>query len=165
MRRRQIELEEFLADLPAETAAKAKAAAARIDELEHAASRIGASDETYMRLFLLSGVMFIVAVAFLLGGENMFINGEPHLMDILVLLMAGSLPTLILVYSLKMNERTKIDRQKFEIIQNYFMPHNAIYLPPGPDRKTGIVAIAESGRGWNRKPEDDAKFKKPGWYW
>jgi len=165
MRRRQIKLETFLKDLPAETAAKAKAAAARIDELEHAASRIGASDKTYMRLFLLFGIMFIVAVGFLVSGTEMFVKGQPHLLDVIVLLMAGALPALVLVYALKMNERTRIDREKFEIIENYFMPHNAIYFPPEPGRQTGIVAIAESGRGWNRKPDDDERYKKPGWYW
>lgn len=165
MRRKQIDLESFLADLPDETAAKTKAAAARIDELEHAAIRIGEADKTFMRLFLLSGVLFIVAVGFLVSGNEMFVKGQPHLLDVVVLLMAGALPAMVLVYCLKMNERTKLDRQKFEIIENYFMPHNAIYFPPGPDRKTGIVAIAESGRGWNRKPDDDKRYKKAGWYW
>src|SRR5680860_4064 len=141
MRRKQIDLESFLADLPDETAAKTKAAAARIDELEHAAIRIGEADKTFMRLFLLSGVLFIVAVGFLVSGNEMFVKGQPHLLDVVVLLMAGALPAMVLVYCMKMNERTKLDRQKFEIIENYFMPHNAIYFPPGPDRKTGILSL------------------------
>lgn len=165
MKNTLIDLEKFLADLPAETAAKARAAAARIDELEHAAQRISRADKTYMRLFLVSGVMFVIAVWLLLGGKGMFINGQPHLSDVIVLLMAGALPALILVYSIKMNERTRIDRKKFEIIENYFLPHNAIYLPPGPDRQRGTVAITNRGRGWHRRPEDDKKYKKPGWYW
>lgn len=165
MKNTLIDLEKFLAELPDETAAKARAAAARIDELEHAAQRISRSDKTYMRLFLASGISFIVAVTLLLGGKGMFINGQPHLSDVIVLLMAGALPALILVYSLKMSERTRIDRQKFEIIENYFLPHNAIYLPPGPNRQKGTVAITNRGRGWHRRPEDDKKYKKPGWYW
>lgn len=165
MKNTLIDLEKFLAGLPDETAAKARAAAARIDELEHAAQRISRSDKTYMRLFLASGIMFVVAVVLLISGKGMFVNGEPHLSDVIVLLMAGSLPALILVYSVKMNERTRIDRQKFEIIENYFLPHDAIYLPPEPGKRTGTVAITNNSRGWRRKPEDDKKYRKPGWYW
>lgn len=165
MKRQQVDLETFLKGLPSEAAAKAKAAAARIDELEHAAERISRSDGTYMKLFALSGILFVVATVFMLGGMGMFINGRPHLSDFIILLMAGALPALILVYSFKMSERTKIDRQKFEIIENYFLPYDAIYLPAGPERETGVVAIAERSGGWKRRPEDDQKRRKPGWYW
>lgn len=163
--RRLIDLDTFLDELPSEAAAKARAAAARIDELEHAAQRIGSSDRTYMRLFALTGVLFLLAAGLLISGTELFRGGAPHLMDVMVLLMAGSFPAMVLVYSVKMKERTKIDRQKFEIIENYFLPYGAVYLPPGPDRTEGTVALSEGPDGWNRRPEDDKKFKKPGWYW
>jgi len=165
MERTQIDLETFLAGLPEEAAAKARAAAARIDELEHAARRIGRSDSTYMRLFAISGVLFLIAAGMLVSGQDMFADGTPQLRDIIVLVMAGALPTMILVYSFKMNERTKIDRIKFDIIENYFLPYDAIYLPPGPDRESGMVAIAGRTGGWSRVPDDSKKFRRPGWYW
>lgn len=165
MQRRQVDLETFLADLPAESAAKAKAAAARIDELEHAAQRIGQSDTAYMRLLAISGVLFLIAAGMLFSGQDMFADGTPQLSDIVVLVMAGALPVMVFVYCFKMNERTKIDRIKFQIIEDCFLPYDAIYLPPGPDRESGMVAIADRTGGWSRVPEDEKKFKRPGWYW
>lgn len=165
MKRRQVDLDTFLADLPTEAAAKARAAAACIDELEHAAQRIGRSDRTYLRLFAISGVLFLISAGMLFSGQDMFADGTPQLWDIVVLVMAGALPVMVLVYCFKMNERTKIDRIKFEIIENYFLPYDAIYLPPGPDRESGMVAIADRTGGWSRVPEDSKKFRRPGWYW
>jgi hypothetical protein len=163
MQRKQIDLETFLEGLPTEDAAKARAAAARIDELEHAAQRIGKSDKRYVILFAAAGFMALVAAAMALGGYDMFKGGYPTLGDFAILLMAGAFPFLVLIYSLRMSERTRIDRQKFEIIETYFLPHDAIYLPPGPGRVKGRVALSPKATDW-RKP-DTEKVKKPGWYW
>lgn len=163
MQRRQIDLETFLDGLSEEDAANARAAAARIDEIEHAAQRIGGSDKKFMKLFGLAGITTMVAAYLALGGYHMFQGGQAHFADVVILLMASAFPVLVLVYSLKMNERTKLDRKKFEIIEAYFLPHDAIYLPAGPDRATPIVAVTEKPRGWERPPE--TKIKKPGRYW
>ncbi len=163
MRHKTVDLDTFLEGLPEETAAKARAAAARIDELEHAAERIGASDRRFLILFVLAGVFGIGGAVFALGGFNMLKGGEATALEFLVLAMAGAFPLLILIYSLRMKERTKIDHEKFQIIETYFLPYGAIYLPPGPDRRTGLVAISPSTHPW-RKADPNSK-KRAGWYW
>lgn len=163
MQRRQIDLETFLEGLSEEDAANARAAAARIDEIEHAAQRIGQSDRQFIKLFGLAGITTLIAAYLALGGYPMFQGGQAHFADVVILLMASAFPVLVLVYSLKMNERTKLDRKKFEIIEAYFLPHDAIYLPAGPDRPAPVVALTEKPRGWERPPE--TKIKTPGRYW
>lgn len=165
MQRKQIDLETFLKDLPEEEAANAKAAAAHIDELEHASQRIGASDRRYVKLFAGAAACTLAAIIISFNASEMFHGGEASLLDLVILLLAAAFPVLVIVYSIKMNERTKLDRKKFEIIEAHFLPYDAIYLPPGPNREKGIVAIAPKAGGWQRKPEPKEKVKKPGWYW
>ena len=163
MRKKIVDLETFLNGLPEETAAKARAAAARIDELEHAASRIGASDQRYMKMFALAGVLALVATVFTLGGFAAVGSGDISLTGLTVLMMAAAFPLLILIYSVRMRERTKIDQQKFEIIESHFLPYGAVYLPPGPERETGVVAVSPSTHPWRKA--DVEKKRRAGWYW
>ncbi|MDA7947572.1 MAG: hypothetical protein MPJ78_08840 [Hyphomicrobiaceae bacterium] len=163
MRKKIVELETFLNDLPEETAAKARAAAARIDELEHAAERIGSSDQRYLKMFAVAGVLALAATIFTLGGFIGFKSGEISLIGLTILAMAGAFPLLILIYSIRMRERTRIDKQKFEIIESHFLPYGAVYLPPGPERQTGVVAVSPSSHPWRKA--DVEKKKRAGWYW
>ena len=163
MQEKTVDLDTFLAELPSETAAKARAAAARIDELEHAAGRIGASDHRYMVLFAITGVLALCATVFTLGGFHLFDGGKAAILRTAMLMVAGAFPLLVLIYSFQMRERTKIDQKKFEIIETYFLPYGAIYLPPGPDREHGVVTISPSTNPWRKA--DVANKKKAGWYW
>ncbi|MEM8743644.1 MAG: hypothetical protein AAGF14_03305 [Pseudomonadota bacterium] len=163
MRKKIVELETFLNDLPEETAAKARAAAARIDELEYAAARIGASDQRYLKMFAVAGVLALIATVFTLGGFIGSRSGEISLTGITMLVMAGAFPLLVLIYSVRMRERTKLDQQKFAIIESHFLPYGAVYLPPGPERQTGVVAVSPSSHPWRKG--DDTKKKRAGWYW
>lgn len=163
MESRTIELEAFLEGLDEEDAAKARAAAARIDELEHAAQRIGRDDRQFMILFAVSVVLVVVATYMVFGDFQLTSGGYANITALVALLMAGSFPALVIVYSLKMKERTKIDRKQFDIIEAYFLPHDAIYLPRNQDRATGLVALTSRPGGWGRAP--DLKAKRPGWYW
>lgn len=163
MQEKTVDLDTFLAELPAEMAAKAKAAAARIDELEHAADRIGQSDRRYLVLFAIAGLLALTATAIGLGGFDLFKRGHSTVLDFVVIGMAGAFPLLVLIYSLRMRERTKIDQKKFEIIEAYFLPYDAIYLPPGPDREHGLVTVSPRARAWRRANTD--KGRRPGRYW
>ena len=163
MQEKNVDLETFLAELPSETAAKARAAAARIDELEHAATRIGASDQRYLVLFVITGVLALCAAVFTLGGFQFFDGGQAATLRIVMLVVAGAFPLLVLIYSFHMRERTRIDQQKFEIIETYFLPYGAIYLPPGPDREHGVVTISPTTKPWRKA--DIANKKRAGWYW
>ena len=142
MERKNIDLETFLEGLPAEGAAKARAAAAHIDELERAARRIGRSDRRYVLLFAGAGLLGLAAAVMTFGGYRLFGEGYMALAVVAVLAMAGAFPALILVYSLRMRERTKIDRKKFEIIETFFLPFDGIYFPPGPEKITGTVSVS-----------------------
>jgi len=68
MQQQNIDLEIFLESLPAEAAANARAAAARIDDLEHAAQRIGTVDRQYIFLFAGAGILALIAAAMTLSG-------------------------------------------------------------------------------------------------
>lgn len=162
MHHKTIDLETFLEDLPETAAANAKAAAARIDELERAAQRIGKSDGNYIIAFSVTGVLALIAAYMILGGYTLFTGGNGAVSDLAVLFMAGGFPMMIVIYSLRMRERTKLDQQKFEIIETYFMPYNGIYFPPAPGRDTGTVSI--SAADTRRKP-DLKGVKQPGMHW
>ena len=163
MRKKIVDLETFLNGLPEETAAKVRAAAARIDELEHAAERIGASDQRYLKMFAVAGLLAIAAGIFTLGGFGGFEPGQLAIKELTIMAMAGAFPLLILIYSVRMRERTKIDQKKFEIIESHFLPYGAVYLPPGVERETGVVAISPSSHPWRKA--DIEKKKRAGWYW
>jgi heme/copper-type cytochrome/quinol oxidase subunit 4 len=162
MKHQTIDLETFLESLPTEAAANARAAAARIDELEHAAQRIGKSDRQYVIAFTVSVVLALIATYMALGGYSLFTGGYGKLGDLLVLAMAGAFPVMIFIYSLRMRERTKLDQKKFDLIETYFMPHDGIYFPPSPGRETGTVSI--SPKGSLRKPNTN-DIKKARMYW
>ena len=162
MQHKTIDLETFLEGLPTTAAANAKAAAARIDELERAAQRIGRSDRQYVIAFAGTGVLALIAAFMALGGYDLFRGGYAVLGDFAVLVMAGGFPLMIIIYSLRMRERTKLDQKKFEIIETYFMPYNGIYFPPAPGRTTGTISIAPAD-SW-RKP-DMKGVKPPGMHW
>ena len=162
MQRKTIDLETFLEDLPATAAANARAAAARIDELERIAQRIGKSDRHYVIAFAGAGVMALIAAYMALGGYDLYRGGYGALVDLAVLFMAGAFPLMILIYSLRMRERTKLDQKKYEIIETYFMPYNGIYFSPDPGHDTGTVSIASAGS--LRKP-DLKGVKQPGMHW
>jgi hypothetical protein len=162
MQRQTIDLETFLESLPTEAAANARAAAAHIDELEHAALRIGKSDGQYVIAFAVAGVLALAAAFMALGGFKLFSGGYFSLVDWAVLLMAGAFPGMILIYSLRMKERTKLDQEKFEIIETYFMPFNGIYFPPGPGRKTGTISITPED---SRRTPNETDVKKARMYW
>lgn len=165
MKRKTVDLEAFLEHLDEEDAAQIRAAAARIDELEHAAQRIGASDRQFLIMFAIAGLMVLLAAVMMLGDFQLLTGGYTNATALIALLLAGSFPALVLIYSLRMRERTRLDDRKFEIIETYFLPYDAIYLPPGADRAKGMVTMASKRRGWHREPEPDSKVKKPGWYW
>ncbi len=162
MQQQNIDLETFLESLPAEAAANARAAAARIDELEHAAQRIGAVDRKYIFLFAGAGILALAAAAMTLGGYPLFSRSNGTLGDLAVLVMAGALPLLIVFYSLRMRERTRLDQKKFELIETYFMPYNGIYFPPGQGRETGTISIGSEG-SWRHANTED--IKKARMYW
>ncbi len=162
MQMQNIDLETFLESLPAEAAANARAAAARIDDLEHAAQRIGTADRQYILLFAVAGILALIAAGMALGGYHLFSKGYGTLGDLAVLVMAGALPLLIVFYSLRMRERTRLDKKKFELIETYFMPYNGIYFPPGPGRETGIISIGSEG-SWRHANTQD--IKKSRIYW
>ncbi|MFQ5625621.1 MAG: hypothetical protein ACE5FM_03090 [Methyloligellaceae bacterium] len=163
MERKTIDLETFLESLPEEDAANARAAAARIDELERTAQRIGKSDRRYVILFAGAVLLALAAAVMALGGYDLFSSGNAGYGDMAVLVMAGALPLLVLIYSLRMRERTKIDRQKFQIIETCFMPYDGIYFPPGPEREKGMVSISPGAKAW-RKP-NTKDVKKAQMYW
>lgn len=162
MQRQTMDLETFLSSLPTEAAANARAAAARIDELEHAAQRIGKSDRQYVIAFTIAGILALVATYMALGGYRLYSGGHGQLDDLVILVMAGAFPAMIFIYSLRMRERTKLDQKKFDLIETYFMPHDGIYFPPGPGRETGTISINTLGS--LRKP--NTKDVKKAWmYW
>ena len=76
--------------------------------------------------------------------------------------MAGVFPLMIVIYSLRMSERTKLDQKKFAIIETYFMPYNGIYFPPGPGRNTGTISIGTADT--LRKPDKEG-VKRAGMLW
>ncbi|GBE42649.1 MAG TPA: hypothetical protein ENH05_07740 [Rhizobiales bacterium] len=163
MERKNIDLETFLESLPAEGAANARAAAARIDELERAAQRIGRSERRYIFLFAGAGLLGLAAAVMTFGGYHLFGKGNMTLGDVVVLAMAGAFPILILVYSLRMRERTKIDSEKFKIIETFFLPFDGIYFPPGPEQKTGTVSVSPRAKAWRRPNTRDAKKARAYW--
>jgi hypothetical protein len=162
MKHKTIDLETFLEGLPETAAANAKAAAARIDELERAAQRIGKSDRQYVMAFAGAGVLALIAAFMTLGGYNLFEGGYAALDDLVVPVLAGVFPLMILIYSLRMRERTRIDQEKFEIIETYFLPYNGIYFSPPPGQDAGTVSIAMADK--RRKP-DLLGAKRAGMHW
>ena len=163
MERINIDLETFLESLPEEAAANARAAAARIDELERAAQRIGESDRRYVKLFAGAIVLALAAAYLALGGADLFRGGTGALGDFAVLAMAAAFPILVVVYSLRMRERTRIDQQKFHIMEACFMPYDGIYFPPGPERDVGMVSINPIAKAWRKPNTEDARKAKMYW--
>ncbi len=163
MERKNIDLETFLESLPVEAAANARAAAARIDELERAAQRIGRSDRRYVFLFAGAGLLGLAAAVMTFGGYHLFGKGYMASGEFAVLAMAGVFPILLLVYSLRMRERTKIDQQKFRIVETYFLPYDGIYFPPGPGQKTGTISVSLRASAWRRANTKDAKKARAYW--
>jgi len=163
MERINIDLETFLESLPEEAAADARAAAARIDELERVAQRIGQSDQRYVKLFAGAIILALIATYMALGGIDLFLGGTGSFKDFAVLGMASVFPILVVVYTLRMRERTRIDQQKFHIIETCFLPWDGIYFPPGPEGRQAMVSISPGAKAWRKPNAKDAKKAKMYW--
>lgn len=163
MKGQKISLDAFLQTLPDSDAAEARAAAARMDEFERVARRVAEPDKRFLAGMGLAAVLFVIAAALLMSGGDFFDNARGTLGIIGVIVMAALLPALIVSYTVRMRERTRADRQCFELNQTYFMPHGGVYFPGEEEGGSWVFVPDHDSKAW-RQP-GQAEAIKARWYW
>ena len=120
-----LSLEDFLAGLAAEDAARVRVAAARIDELEREVGPPGWIENNLVHLALAALALFGLGVAGLIGVPGwvraMFGLGG-------VTLMVAAFPALVLAYLWSVRGRTGADYEKMELNEKHFLPHGGYYF-------------------------------------
>ncbi len=123
--RPMVPLEAFLAELPEDDAAEARAAAARIDALEREVGPPGWLERHLVPLGLGALVLFTIGVLTLLGhmaGLRSFLGLAA------VVPLVAAFPLLVLAYVWSVRGRTRLDRQKMELNERHFLPHGGLYF-------------------------------------
>lgn len=119
----KLPLADFLARLDDVSAAEARVAAARIDEL----SRIGNSMEGVERQFLWPAA--VAALAFLAGLWFLLVPGTVS--PFVTVICLGALPATVVIYGLRVMSRTQADRAAEDLNRRHFLPHGGIYFAEG----------------------------------
>ncbi len=135
-------LEDFLAGLGPEDAARARAAAARIDALEREVGPPGWIERHLMRLALAALVLFVLGVGGLIGVFG-WVRAGFGLGG--VTLMVAAFPALMLAYLWSVRGRTGADYDKMELNEKHFLPHGGYYF--GASAGVGTVVRAQPKSG------------------
>lgn len=130
-------LEAFLAGLPAEDAAAARAAAARIDALERQIGPPGWIERNLMVLGSGAAVLFALGMAgFFLGIQGVVGLGT-------VVLLISGLPVLVLAYLLSVRGQTRLDDAKMALNEKHFLGHGGIYFGAPAGKAAGKVLLVK----------------------
>lgn len=119
-----VSLETFLAELPAEEAAEARAAAARIDALERAIGPPGWLERHLVRLAVAALALFLAGVALLLARAY----GLQFLPGAALVPLLGAFPALVLGYLWSVRGRSRLDHEKMALNDAHFLPHGGVYF-------------------------------------
>ena len=133
------DLEMFLEELPSEDAAKARAAAGRIDELGRVTARTQGVESQYLPWFVVSGLLLVASSLMVFGSDAVFGEARRLIGVMGLTAMAAALPVLGIVYAFHVRDRTRADREMLELNRTHFLPHGGFYFPPGDDRPGRVV--------------------------
>lgn len=123
--RQTLGLEEFLAGLPEEAAAEARAAAARIDALEQQIGPPGWIERNLLTLSVGALGLFALGIAGLvcvLSGLQIGIGLA------WIVLLVSVFPAVVLAYLLEVRGRTRLDDAKMALNKRHFLPHGGLYF-------------------------------------
>lgn len=133
------DLETFLEELPSEDAARARAAAGRIDELGRVTARTQGVESKYLPWFVVSGLLLVSASLMVFGSDAVFGEARRLIGVMGLTAMAAALPVLGIVYTFHVRDRTRADREMLELNRTHFLPYGGFYFPPGDDRLGRVV--------------------------
>jgi len=145
-----VPLEQFLAGLPEDASAQARAAAAEIDALEREIGPPKWIERHLIPLSIGALVLFGVGLATFAG----LLGGLRELIGLggIVLLLAA-FPAVMLAYLLAVRGHTRIDDAKMALNQAHFLPHGGAYF--GAPSGGGRVLLVE--RRKDEEPDLRAK--------
>lgn len=149
-----VPLETFLTRLSDDVAGEARATAGRIDELDRSVRHLDGIELRYLPWAFAAILLFIASGFLLLSDGEIFRTVRSIVGPIGMIGMAGALPVLGIVYSLKVRGRTRADTQKFELNRTAFVPHGGIYFPP-KDGKEGTVYLVDPKKESMPKRRDE----------
>lgn len=119
----RITLADFVADLPDETAAETRAAAARIDELVRVGAAMEGVEARFRRPAIAAAVLLVI-------GLLLFFNPDLANRWIMVACLAA-LPVVAIVYARQVMDRSRADARIEDLNRAHFLPHGGFYFPPG----------------------------------
>lgn len=122
-------LEEFLRDLDPEVAGAARAAAARMDELERSIDHQRDIEWRYWWVAALAAVFFVFGTSLVLVPGEWTAPIYAVVGPMLTTLMICGLGIVGLVYAYLVRDRSNVDEEKFALNREHFVPHNAYYFP------------------------------------
>lgn len=128
----KVSLEVFLADLPPDTSAEVKTAAAKINDFARVGNAMGNVEERFKPYAIGAGVLF------LLGLVLFFLPDLVNRWFSFLCLIA--LPGLCAVYAFKTRRRTWADKDIEDLNKKHFLPHGGIYFPRS-DTPAGVIRV------------------------
>lgn len=162
--RQTVALEEFLAGLPAGAAAGARAAAARIDELERGVRPPNRIERNLAPLAIAALILFVLGVA-AFAGLATGLRGVIGFGGVVLLIAA--FPALVFAYSWSVRWRTAADRAKMALNAEHFLPHGGLYFgaPQGDGR---VVRVEVDPEGPDLRQQTEALYRQSTarrWWW
>ena len=159
-----VDLETFLAGLPAEDAAELRVAAAEIEALEREVGPPGWIERNLVTLTLTSLVLFALGLAGLIG----VLAGLTGVIGLGgIVLLVAAFPVLMLAYLWSVRGRTRVDKAKMTLNDRHFLPHGGVYFGARGNGKVVRVAPPQSGEPNLRQRTEalHATATRRRWWW
>jgi len=135
--RKTVALDTFLARVPEDDAAAARAAAAQIDALERQIGPPGWIERNLMPLGSIAGGLFVLGLTgFFLGMQGVVGLGT-------VVLLISAMPILVLAYLLSIRGQTRLDDAKMALNEKHFLGHGGIYFGAAGGNGAGKVLLVK----------------------
>lgn len=133
----RLTLSGFLAGLDDASAAEARAAAARIDELARTGNAMDGIERRFLPFVIAAGLAFLAGIVMLL------LPGlAPRPITVVCLAV---LPLLAGIYALRVIARTRADQAASALNARHFLPHGGIYFAAGRSPACVVRVPAQSG--------------------
>lgn len=162
---RGIPLEAFLARLPEDAAAEARAAARKIDALEREIGPPRWLERNLVGFGLGALLLFTLGILLLAGRAA----GLLRFVELFVVVpLLAVFPALVLAYLWSVRGRTRLDHEKMGLNERYFLPHGGVYFGTrdGTRKVIRVEPRAEDAPTLREKAEKlHAEATKRRWWW
>ncbi|MFT5510230.1 MAG: hypothetical protein ACI89J_003323 [Hyphomicrobiaceae bacterium] len=137
-------LDQFLDDLPVDTANEIRDTAALMMRNEQTALRLRGVELELRPFFIAATISFVIGMTILVfySQPGEFLDSVAGAWPLLTAAL-GFLPGLLAYYAFRIRKRSQADIHNFDLNKEFFLPHGAIYFPSDSASAKQMVTLVE----------------------